>query len=265
MVGTGIFTIDLAVEVLVLGGARMSSFTLRVLSYNLHKGYRTGNFAYVLSEMKAAIRDLDADIVFLQEVRGDQYEQFADQVWSYASYGQNAVYRNGNHGNAILSRFPMTEKSNFDLSVNRFERRGLLNATIEPFGRTVDLFCTHLNLFESSRRIQVLKLCEWIQGEATGGSELRPVILAGDFNDWRKVVSRELRASLDLREAHEAYHGNLTPTFPSFFPMLAVDRIYQRGFEVTASAVLKERSWARLSDHLPVVAELQWNGLREPT
>ncbi len=39
-------------------------------------------------------------------------------------------------------------------------------------------------------------------------------------------------------------------------PVLQLDRIYVRGFEISNATVLHGASWARLSDHAPIVAEL---------
>ena len=107
---------------------------LRVLSYNIHKGFDWRNKKYFLREMKNFILDSGADLVFLQEVQGlheqhaqkhedwpeqPQHEFLADSVWS-ATYGQNVLYDHGHHGNAILSRYPIERSHNQDVTHLRF-------------------------------------------------------------------------------------------------------------------------------------------------
>ena len=45
-------------------------------------------------------------------------------------------------------------------------------------------------------------------------------------------------------------------TFPSRIPLFAMDRIYTRGLRCNSSSVPRGAAWARMSDHLPLVAEL---------
>ena len=104
---------------------------MKVLSYNIHKGFTIGNRSLVLEEIRHAIRTTHADLVCLQEVVGEntrhaaafekwadiQFEFLADEVWSYRAYGKNAVYDHGHHGNAILSKIPFTHHSNHDISI----------------------------------------------------------------------------------------------------------------------------------------------------
>jgi endonuclease/exonuclease/phosphatase family metal-dependent hydrolase len=119
---------------------------LRVLSYNIHKGFSMGNRRFVLDGIRQAIRETSADLVFLQEVLGEhqdhkkkypewrkdsQFEFLADEVWPHYAYGKNAIYTSGHHGNAILSKYPFTFFENIDISTNRVEQRGLLHGVIE--------------------------------------------------------------------------------------------------------------------------------------
>ena len=111
--------------------------SLQVLSYNIHKGFSSGNRNFVLHQIREAIRTVRADLVFLQEVLGEhrehqrkysahwerdsQFEFLADEVWPHFAYGKNAIYTSGHHGNAILSRYPFTFFENIDISTNRME------------------------------------------------------------------------------------------------------------------------------------------------
>ncbi|WP_412072434.1 endonuclease/exonuclease/phosphatase family protein, partial [Pseudomonas fluorescens] len=115
---------------------------LRVLTVNTHKGFTALNRRFILPELREAVRSTSADLVFLQEVVGEherhssrynewpqtsQYEFLADSMWSDFAYGRNAVYPDGHHGNALLSKYPIREYRNLDVSITGPERRGLLH------------------------------------------------------------------------------------------------------------------------------------------
>ena len=46
-------------------------------------------------------------------------------------------------------------------------------------------------------------------------------------------------------------------TFPAMLPWFRLDRIYVRGFKVNTAQVMHGALWAKLSDHAPIVAELE--------
>jgi endonuclease/exonuclease/phosphatase family metal-dependent hydrolase len=110
----------------------MPRFSLNVLTINTHKGFTAFNRRFILPELREAVRSVSADIVCLQEVMGaheihplhienwpdtTHYEFLADTMWSDYAYGRNAVYPEGHHGNAVLSRFPIEHYQNLDVSV----------------------------------------------------------------------------------------------------------------------------------------------------
>ena len=68
---------------------------------------------------------------------GAQHDYIAEEVWPHSVYGRNAVYEAGHHGNAILSRFPILQSFNTDVSAHRFESRGLLHCEIELPGQRI--------------------------------------------------------------------------------------------------------------------------------
>ncbi len=243
--------------------------SLKVLSYNIHKGFRTGGKRFVLQEMRELLRTTRVDLVFLQEVIGEntahaksiddwpetsQYEYLADTVWNDHSYGRNAVHEDGHHGNAILSRFPIVSWENVDISTNRLERRGLLHTRIKIDDCIVHACCTHLNLTKRGRNSQLKQLCSWIGRKIPGDA---PLILAGDFNDWTNKLSEPLEKELGLKEVIEVKHGRLHPTFPASLPVFNLDRIYVRGLDISESKILKGKTWRKLSDHIPVQATLR--------
>lgn len=244
--------------------------TLKILTLNLHKGFSPLNRRFVLPELRDAVRESGADIVFLQEVLGQhdlhahrvkgwpvqaQYEFMADSIWKDFAYGRNAVYTSGHHGNAVLSRLPILWHTNLDVSVNTVERRGLLHCEVNwpDKERTLHLICAHLGLREAQRQEQVRRLIRKILDEVPGN---RPVVVAGDFNDWRGMSHHMLKAA-GLKEVYQHVNGHLAKTFPARMPMLTLDRIYVRGVEPIKARVLSDKPWSHLSDHAPVMAEVR--------
>lgn len=240
---------------------------LRVLSQNIHKGASTFSLKDVKSELRTLMRSTHADLVFLQEVRGtfareeamaDQFEYLADEVWKHYAYGKNAVYPGGDHGNAILSHYPIEEWSNFDLSLSKLEKRGLLYAKVHPEKSRTPLHCfsLHLNLFAADRRKQLKRVIEVIQEIDPRGTG--KLVIAGDFNDWNEELTEVFEKSLGCTEAFVAMNGRSPKTFPAWLPMLRLDRIYVRGFDVIGAEVLTPRKRLHSSDHLGIVAEIKW-------
>ncbi len=242
---------------------------LRVLSYNLHKGFTFDNRRFVLAQMRAAIRAQQPDLVLLQEVQDQhaghavrhadwpaegQFAYLAEQLWPHHAYGRNAVYADGHHGNAILSRFPIVAVENLDLSTNRFESRGLVHAQVAVPGLTAPLhvLCCHLDLMHRGRIAQVEVIAQRLATAVPGD---QPLVLAGDFNDWSARLSHRLEMVLALTDAHRQVHGHLARTFPARMPLLPLDRIYVRGLLPTTAAVLRGAPWSALSDHLALQVE----------
>ena len=241
----------------------MPNTSIKVLTYNIHKGFTSFNKKYVLEKIRESIRATDADLLCLQEVMGtgsaikSQFEFIADEMWPHFAYGKNATHSKGDHGNAILSKYPITKWENLDISTNRFEKRGLLYVQLEIPRKTTPLhvFCTHLNLLEGSRKKQIIHLCEKIHERVPPGE---PLVLAGDFNDWRENLSVILKKSLNIEEAYQSLHGAHSPTYPSWLPKLRIDRVYHGHLKAKTVHYFEDKMWKELSDHLPVMADLEW-------
>lgn len=243
---------------------------LHVATYNIHKGFSQFNRRLTIHELRERLRALSPDIVFLQEVVGQhaeharsrdgwptepQYEFLADSLWSEFAYGRNAVYDHGHHGNAILSRFPIVSVENLDISSNPFERRGLLHCelAIPSLEARVHCLCLHLALFEGGRHRQTDALIKRIRHLVPDGE---PIIVAGDFNDWRNSVGRRLCREIGLTEVFRDDRGRPARSYPSRLPLFRLDRMYVRGFEVSRAEVHHGEVWARISDHAMLSARL---------
>lgn len=253
---------------------------LKILTYNIHKGNNWLNTADVLHHIKKGIHDLDLDLCFLQEVQGGkklagdfetQFEFLADSVWHHYSYGKNAVYPDSHHGNAILTKYPIQRYHNLNITTNRFEKRGLLHCEISILdgneATCLHLLNTHLNLTEGGRSQQTEFIAEYV---AEHIPENHPLILAGDLNDWNGQISKKIKAKMNLTEvqfASEKISESVQPsrlnfglkkrvaTFPSFFPIFHLDRVFYRNLKIEDTEVLDFAPWTKLSDHLPLFVE----------
>jgi len=237
-----------------------------VLTVNIHKGFTALNRRFILPELREAARSVGADMVFLQEIHGTherhplrysdwpnmpQYEFLADSIWPQYAYGRNAVYPDGDHGNALLSKFQIVRYDNIDISQSGHENRGQLHCVMRLPGQDKELhaICVHLGLQEKHRQQQLLLIAKRV-AEIPADA---PLIVAGDFNDWRQ------RADLShcgLREVFTEAHGKPPRTFPARLPLLRLDRIYVRNVKVHSPQVLNSRPWSHLSDHAPLSVEI---------
>jgi endonuclease/exonuclease/phosphatase family metal-dependent hydrolase len=244
--------------------------TLRIATFNIHKGVTSFNARFSLHEQRELIRKLQVDIVFLQEVRdvhvrhskrfktwpeGGQAEFLADTVWSDYAYGKNAVYPGGHHGNVLLSKYPIIKATNEDISAHAVEQRGMLHCEVRIPGWDQDLhcICLHLGLFARWRRQQMLALLERIENTVPLHA---PLIIAGDFNDWHMKAGNILKDSLHLKEAFELTNGKPARSFPAVLPLLRMDRIYVRGFRIQRAEVHSGAAFARVSDHVALSATM---------
>lgn len=279
---------------------------IRVVSYNIHKGRSATGGRESLADLRLGLYGLRPDLLFLQEVQGRnqrrvsldaQHESLAAALRMEAAYGCNAVRSATDHGNALLSRYPILHYENQDISDHRLEQRGLLHGVVNVGGASVHCIVVHLGLFAGGRSRQVAALVERIKRLVPRDE---PLLIAGDFNDWdnrlaplfveqlglvevfaaapqgvdeiyrlRRKVAR-LRHSIpwwqgfgtvrSLQLGANGHAARLTPpprTFPSAFPWFRLDRIYQRGFAVRRARVLHGAPWKKLSDHAPLIAELE--------
>ncbi|ABD71319.1 Endonuclease/exonuclease/phosphatase [Rhodoferax ferrireducens T118] len=247
------------------------SFSIKVLTVNIHKGFTFFNRKFILHELREAVRSVGADVVFLQEVTGSHarherrvadyptnphYEFLADSIWPQFAYGRNAVYPGGHHGNAVLSKFHIVSFENHDVSIIGPERRGLLHCVLQVPGldTQVHVICVHLGLAESHRLLQLHMLCDLVHQHIPASA---PVIVAGDFNDWRRRAHAVLAQGANLHEVFVQAYGKAARTFPARLPVLALDRIYVRNAIGHAPLVLPIRPWSHLSDHAPLAATIE--------
>ncbi|KKW69232.1 endonuclease [Lampropedia cohaerens] len=239
---------------------------LRIATYNIHKGVQgLGPLSRLeIGNLGLAIEQLDADIICLQEVRKQnlwgqarfrdwpqlpQAQYLAPEGYE-AVYYTNAVTRHGEHGNALLTRWPVLRSQQRDISDHRLEQRGILHAEVNVAGRSVHVLVVHLGLIHISRLRQVAMIREFVREEIPPDAA---VIVAGDFNDWGDQTGMLLRET-----GFTEYDGHRAFTYPSRLPVVQLDRIFVRRLVPRSVFVPRGRIWWRMSDHLPLVADFSF-------
>ncbi len=231
---------------------------MRLVTYNIHKGIGGRDRRYRLDRIIAVLKEIDADVVCLQEVdRNVRRSRFDDQpallaqaLGSVASLDQLVYPREeGGYGNLILSRWPFRHVDQCSIRKGRRKQRGALMAVVETPERPILVVGGHLGLNERERNWQIEKLLAspWF----TRWGEL-PTVVAMDSNDWRNA----------LEAGPYARHGFVQATsppsrfrsFPAYLPMASLDKIYTRGpITIESAQPIRTKLAKRASDHLPVV------------
>lgn len=239
--------------------------TFRVATYNIHKGVQGlgPTRRLEIHNIGHAVEQLDADVVCLQEVRKlhrreerwfkrwpelPQHEFLAPEGY-HAVYQTNATTRHGEHGNALLSRWPVVSLGHEDMSDHRFEQRGLLHVELLVHRHKLHVIVVHLGLITGSRLRQVEQLLRFVQREIPRRDRL---IIAGDFNDW----GAKLRPVMNAAGLHD-FEAERLWTYPSRLPLTQLDYIYARGIRPLGVLIPRGRIWWRMSDHLPLIAEFK--------
>ncbi len=246
----------------------MQENQLRILTYNIHKGFSAGNRHFILHQLRDALIETNADILFLQEIQGEHLkhaknhanwpesshsEFLAHDLWPHFAYAKNAVYNVGHHGNAILSKYALQSWENINVSPYERASRSLLHGVIQLPGLVDDLhiICIHLGVIGMERRHQFKTLSKRIEEHVPHDA---PLIVAGDFNDWTIQAEKRFAKHLDLKDAHQAIHNRHAKTWPAWLPILKMDRIYFRGLQALSCERPEYDQWNRLSDHKPLLA-----------
>jgi endonuclease/exonuclease/phosphatase family metal-dependent hydrolase len=240
---------------------------LRFVTLNMHKGVSGVLRAPTSARLKEGLAHLDADLVAIQEMQDANAKRAGRRGWpqhamtdylahgqyAHVAYGANAHYRHGHHGNALLSRHALHGTLNHDITFyRRLEARGALHVVVKvpDWRKPLHVVVTHLALMERGRRRQVADVLALVARACPAGE---PVVVAGDFNDWRNRAQNPFGLQ-GFTDAYQAVHGKLARTFPAWLPVLPLDRVYVRGLAVRSASVLTQ--WRTVSDHLGLVVEL---------
>jgi endonuclease/exonuclease/phosphatase family metal-dependent hydrolase len=241
---------------------------IRVATWNIHKGVNGlgPRRRLEIHNIGLAVDQFDADIICLQEVRKHHHREaqrfshwpsleqadFLAPLGYTPVYQTNAITKHGEHGNALLTRWPVIKHQHEDMSDHRFEQRGLLHVEVLIHAAPVHIVVVHLGLIKSSRRRQVKQLCDYIQREIPKDA---PLIVAGDFNDWGTACEAALKSEHLHTFQSNPIAAKKLRTYPARLPLVQFDYVFARHLTATSVVVPTGQSWARMSDHLPLIAD----------
>ena len=232
--------------------------TLRIATYNIHRC--RGLDGRVRPERTAAVlRAIGADVIALQEVVGfgPHGRGHAEELGAALGMGwvmaPARLLRGHQFGNAVLSRFPITQHIEHDLSWKTCEPRRMQRVDIAAPGATLHVYNVHLGTAILERRYQAARLAAIVSDRHVTG----PKLVLGDFNEWMKGLTTTLLSaklhSVDLRD-----YLRRRRTYPALFPILDLDHIYYAGrLSIVGIELARTRQSLVASDHLPLVAEIR--------
>ena len=240
---------------------------IKIMTYNIQHGHvHLSNPGRIdLTVMADVIRNEDADIIGLNEVRGRgvhpeytaQTEFMAGYLGYHGWFGRSFYVGGWNpYGNAVLSRWPIVEAKVYSIpdpanpaDAPRFEPRSILRAVIDlPDGGRFAVYSSHFGLSP----VEAEHAASFAAALTAG--EFLPFALMGDFNvtpDDPVLTPLDTR----LRETHSILVSRGEKSHPSHAPSSLIDYIYTSK-NVTVRDVRVRQIVA--SDHCPVIAELSF-------
>ncbi len=232
---------------------------LRVATYNIHR-CRGMDRRVKPSRIAAVLADIDADVIALQEVVGSNATSRGHAAELGAALGMGWVMaparrlRGHLFGNVVLSRLPIRDHAQYDLSWKRREPRCCQRVDLAVEDSTVHLYNVHLGTSLRERRQQAVRLAAVVQDRRVAG----PKVVLGDFNEWTRGLATTM-LSEELKSIDLFAHLKRRRTYPGVFPLLHLDQIYYEGARVEVRHVELPRTRRTLmaSDHLPLVADLR--------
>jgi endonuclease/exonuclease/phosphatase family metal-dependent hydrolase len=233
---------------------------VRIVTYNIHRcrGLDRRTRPERIIDVLSAI---DADIVALQEVIGPGITGLghAEQIGAGLGMGwvmaSARLLREHQFGNVVLSRYPIREQAQYELTWKTCEPRCSQRVGIEigPAGTLLQVFNVHLGTALLERRYQAARLAGWIHDRRTRP----PKIVLGDFNEWSRGIAEDILARR-LQSVDLFPHLKRRRTYPGIFPILHLDHIYYEGnVEIRRVELPRTRLAMVASDHLPLVADIR--------
>jgi endonuclease/exonuclease/phosphatase family metal-dependent hydrolase len=236
----------------------MNTVDVRIATYNVHR-CRGMDRRVAPARIIEVLRDIDADVIALQEVigAGPAGAGQAEEIGAGLGMGwvMNCVrtLRQHQFGNVVLSRYPIVHHSQYDLSWRTCEPRHCQRADLEIDGRVLHIYNVHLGTAVLERRYQAGRLASFVHDHRVSGAK----VILGDFNEWMKGLATKTLSSL-FESVDISRHLKRRRTYPGIFPVVHLDHIYYEGaVDVTGVEMPRTRKALMASDHLPLVANLR--------
>jgi endonuclease/exonuclease/phosphatase family metal-dependent hydrolase len=232
---------------------------VRIATYNIHR-CRGMDRRTMPSRIADVIREMEADVVALQEVIGagpsgaGQAEEIGAALgmgWVMHSVRQ---LRNHHFGNVVLSRYPVVHHGHYELTWRTCEERACHRVDLDLGNDAVlHVYNVHLGTAVLERRYQAARLAAFVHDHRIRG----PKVILGDFNEWMKGLATKTLSAL-FKSIDIAQHLRRKRTYPGLFPLLHLDHIYYEGdVTVRRMELVRTRKTLMASDHLPLVADFR--------
>lgn len=228
-----------------------SNNRLRVLTWNIHGG-RGLDFRHNIQRIGNILQELNTDIVALQEVDlrresglvPDILDYLKEKIGDHSCHAWTIIERSGNYGHVLISRHPIEKQQIYNISIDHREPRAIIETIISMLEINFCVIAVHLGIGISDKMRQLKRLQTIIHNN----KEL-PIILLGDFNEWwghdvDKMLTGKFQINRNLK------------SFPSFLPVLSLDKIFFSGNIKIINIKSIGSAW-RASDHLPIMADIE--------
>jgi endonuclease/exonuclease/phosphatase family metal-dependent hydrolase len=234
---------------------------MRIVTYNIHKA-RGIDGRTSIKRIARVLGELDADIIALQEIfalcdsQQGQVEALATELGLRSAFGCTRHHEGRPYGNAILTRWPILESRDLDISWYRRERRGCIRADLKTPRGTLHVFNIHMgtNYFERRHQVRSLLSARHLHEDLSG-----PRVLVGDFNEWIKGLTTRMLSD-KFESLNLELHVRKRRSYPGFLPIMHLDHIYfERPLHVEKAELIRTRLSRMASDHLPLVATFSWD------
>ncbi len=225
--------------------------TIKVVSYNIGFAKNVDRAIHELTEFDEL---RSADIILLQEMDEAGTQLIAQALRYEFVYYPASIhsYHHKNFGNAILSKWPISESEKILLphvNPRNKQRRIAVKAVINIEQFKVLVYSVHIETFwlgQRKRDAQIAFVVNSIDGS------YQHAVVGGDFNTLTRRSIRQLEDRFDRIGMERASKGTGSTVRYGFFGF-TLDHIFTKGMYVSGSGICGE---SQASDHVPIWVEL---------